>query len=68
MVIGRGNLDEMEEMISQAENQLRRTVNITSYTLKEFREKVGLKDPFILNVLREPKVMLIGNKDEIRRS
>lgn len=68
MVIGRGNLDEMEEMISQAENQLRRTVNITSYTVKEFREKVGLKDPFILNVLREPKVMLIGNKDEIRRS
>jgi len=65
MVIGKEDLDEMEEMISQVEKQLRRTINMTSYTLKEFREKVRLKDPFLSTVLKEPKVMLIGNEDEI---
>ncbi|MBM4276793.1 MAG: hypothetical protein FJ130_02790 [Deltaproteobacteria bacterium] len=67
MIVGKGDLDKLEEMVSQAENQLRKTINITSYSLKEFREKIVFKDPFILNVLKEPKVMLLGNKDEIRR-
>ena len=27
-----------------------------------------MKDPFIVHVLEEPKIMLIGNEDELRRT
>ena len=66
MVIGKGHLDEIEDILSKIEQRLGRTVNIIFYSLKEFREKINSKDSFIKTVLNSPKIMLIGEENEIR--
>jgi predicted nucleotidyltransferase len=68
MVVGKVNFDELEEGISESEKQLGRTINITSYSLKEFYEKTRAKDGFIQTVLKGPKIMLIGDENEFKRS
>jgi predicted nucleotidyltransferase len=68
MVVGRVNPDELEEVLSEAEKQLGRAINITSYSLKEFDEKTIAKDGFIQTVLKGPKLLLVGSEDEIRGS
>jgi predicted nucleotidyltransferase len=67
MVIGKANLDEIEDAIAETEERLKRTINITFFTLREFRGKVKSKDSFIKTVLNNPILMLIGDENEIRR-
>jgi hypothetical protein len=67
IVIGKANLDEIEDGLSKAEGQLGRTINITFYSTREFREKIESKDSFIRTVLGNPKIMLIGEENEIKR-
>jgi predicted nucleotidyltransferase len=67
IVIGKANLDEIEDALSKAEGQLGRTINITFYSTREFREKIESKDSFIRTVLINPKIMLIGEENEIKR-
>jgi predicted nucleotidyltransferase len=67
MVVGKAHLDEIEDILSKIEQQLGRQVNIIFYSLREFREKMNTKDSFIRTVLNSPKIMLIGEENEIRR-
>jgi predicted nucleotidyltransferase len=66
MVVGKAHLDQIEDILSKIEQQLGRQVNIIFYSLREFREKMNTKDSFIMTVLKSPKIMLIGEENEIR--
>jgi predicted nucleotidyltransferase len=66
MVIGKGHLDEIEDILSRIEQQLGRSVNVVFYSLKEFRQRINSKDSFIRTVLNSPKMMLIGDENEIK--
>lgn len=66
MVVGKGHLNEVEDILSGIERDLGRQVNIIFYSLREFREKMNTKDSFITTVLKNPKIMLIGEENEIR--
>ena len=66
MVVGKFNSDELEETICESEKKLGRTINITSYTLKEFQEKRRRKDSFVQTLLKSPKIILIGNENELK--
>jgi hypothetical protein len=33
--------------------------------MKEYKRRKKKKDPFIVNVINEPKLMLIGEEDEL---
>jgi len=52
-------LSHEEVVLSSGENSksLFYTVNLP----EEFEERLKNKDPFVLNVLREPKIMFIGD-------
>ena len=66
MVVGKVTSDLFEEAISDSEKQLGRTINVVSYATAEFRKKAKSRDPFITSVLKGPKVILIGDENEIR--
>jgi predicted nucleotidyltransferase len=66
MVVGKAHLDEIEDILSKVEQQLGRSVNTIFYSLREFRDKINSKDSFIRTVLNSPKIMLIGEENEIR--
>lgn len=51
--------------VGPAEKQLGRAVQITQYTLDEFLERKRKNHPFVAEVLRQPKLMVIGTEDDI---
>jgi len=65
-----GELDQnvLDEVISEVEKRLGRTVNYILYTPEEFAEKSKEKGGFLAEVLRDRKIMLIGSEGELKGS
>lgn len=65
MIIGEIRLSELSSSIAAIEEELARPVNYIIYSQEEWKSKVKERDPFILNVLKGEKIMLIGSVDEL---
>ena len=65
MVIGQVNFSEVASLLRPVEELLGREINPTVYTTKEFKKKFFTKKPFILNVLKRPKVYLFRGEREL---
>lgn len=65
-VLGGPDLVEMDEVISKAEEKLGRPFSITSFTVREFRERIKVRDDLVLKALRGPKIMLLGDEKEMK--
>lgn len=50
---------------SELENQLGRPINPTIYTDEECRNKIMSESSFVLRVIEQPKIFLIGSEDDI---
>jgi len=66
-VIGSIPSRDLQEIISEIENQTKREINPTIYSMKEFQEKHKSKNNFISNVLKEPKIFLKGDENGLRK-
>ncbi|MEA2003696.1 MAG: nucleotidyltransferase domain-containing protein [archaeon] len=60
-IIGNVNEDILIVAVREIEKKLSREVNYILFMPEEFEERLKNKDPFVLNVLREPKIMFIGD-------
>lgn len=60
-IIGSVNEDDLILNLEKFEIQLAREINYVIFTEKEFDERIKNEDPFIKNVLKEKKVMLMGD-------
>lgn len=67
MVIGKVNVENLHSIIREVEDMLKRRVNYTIFTEDEIIQRKKNKDDFIMDVLKEKKIMLIGDKDELLR-
>ena len=65
MIIGDPDPSLLNEKIAQLEKKLKREINITIYSLKEYKEKKKAKSGFIMELLRNPKIMLIGKENDL---
>lgn len=65
MIVGHPDVSLLNEKIAELERKLRREINPTVYSLQEYRAKKRASSGFIAEVLRAPKIMLIGNEDEL---
>jgi len=63
MVIGEIELTAFSPIITQLENKLKRPINYTLFTKEEWKAKIANEDAFAINVMRSPKVVLIGGED-----
>lgn len=63
----KGNIDEdsIVREINKIEKSLKREINYTLYTHEEFKKKKVKKDSFILDLLQNPKIFLIGDKNDL---
>jgi predicted nucleotidyltransferase len=62
LVIGSAGLSELAPALRKAESRLGRDINVTSYSAREFREKLATKDHFLSETLREPKEFVRGDQ------
>lgn len=67
MVIGEIPLENLLKLMREPEDLLSRVINPSLYNLSEIKKRVKEKDPFITQVINDPKIMLIGNENELRR-
>lgn len=59
-------LGELLETLLPVETALDRKINPTSYTVDEFKKRLGDPDSFVNRVLDQPTIKLIGDADAFR--
>ena len=62
-IIGNPDEDRLIKELDRLEGKLQREINYKLYTLKEFKKEVKENEPFVLEILREKKVMVIGDEN-----
>jgi len=66
MVIGEISLESLLRLMKGPEKTLGREINPSLYSLKEYKRRMKRKDPFIVRVMDEPRIMLIGDDDGLQ--
>ena len=65
LVVGSIVLPQLQAIISDEQAKREAEINYSFMDEAEFKFRVKRRDPFILKVLIQPKIMLIGDEDEI---
>jgi len=65
LVVGSIVLPELQSIISDEQAKREQEINYSFMDEAEFKFRVKRRDPFILRVLIQPKVMLLGDEDEM---
>lgn len=64
LIIGEVVLAELSDLIKKAEKEMGREINYAVFSEEEFEFRKQRRDPFIMDVLYESRVMVIGDEDE----
>ncbi|MFH1492501.1 MAG: nucleotidyltransferase domain-containing protein [Candidatus Omnitrophota bacterium] len=65
MIIGTPNTSNLNEKIAELEKKLKREINPAIYSLQEYKAKKKSKSGFLMDLLKNPKIMLVGKKDDL---
>lgn len=65
MIIGNPHTSSLNEKIAELERKLKREINITIYPFPEYKHKKRMKSGFIMDLLKNPKIMLIGRENDL---
>jgi len=66
LVVGSASFSVVVAALSKAGERLRRDVNPVVMTKAAFATKASEGDRFVVRVVREPKIFLLGNTSEFR--
>ena len=64
MIVGRVDMDKLDTILRELEKELGREINYVLYSKNEFKAKRKKKDGFVMDVLAEEKMILIGRDNE----
>jgi len=64
-VVGTIVLPELGSIIREEEARRNREINFTPMTEEEFNFRKNRRDPFVIGILSKPRVMLIGDEEEM---
>lgn len=66
MVIGDISSKELSNILSKPKRELIREINYVVFSLDEFINRAIKKDHFINSVLKDKKIYIVGNEDELK--
>lgn len=67
MIVGEMPLEDLLKRLREPEKLLGRDINPSLFQISEMKQRMKDHDPFIGKVMADPKIMLIGNEDDLRR-
>ncbi len=67
IVIGNCQEDMLIKKLDALEELLKREINFKMYKADDFRQEITQGDPFLGNILKDKKIMLIGDENELRK-
>ncbi|MHC4442579.1 MAG: nucleotidyltransferase domain-containing protein [Planctomycetota bacterium] len=65
-VVGKVSFAKVAEILSPAQETIGREINPTVYKPKEFAKKLKAGHHFISSIVRGPKIVLLGDKSELK--
>lgn len=65
MIVGKLRFEDAVLALAPAEETLRREANPHVYGIREFREKIARREPFLTRVVEGPKIYLMGNAHDL---
>jgi len=65
LLIGNPDMDELVNNVQEMEKKLGREINYVLYTPEEFKRKKEAQNTFIIDVLRNSKVFIIGEEHDL---
>ena len=65
MVIGTLSFRELVSILKPVEENMRRPINPTLYSVDEFRRKLSEKNNFVTNVLKSEKLFVVGTVNDL---
>jgi len=65
MVIGQVNITELNDMVMALEDKLKREIDYQVFDEQEYRRRKDAKDPFLREIARGKKIVLVGKEDEL---
>ncbi|MFH1772300.1 MAG: nucleotidyltransferase domain-containing protein [Candidatus Omnitrophota bacterium] len=67
LVIGIPDENKLIAELDKLEGQLQREINYKLYSFKEFKKLIAQREPFLLHILEDKKIMLAGDDSELRK-
>jgi predicted nucleotidyltransferase len=67
IVIGSVGLAELSPILRESERKFNREINANCYSVAEFQKKVQTKNHFLSNILKQDKIMLLGENHELEQ-
>ena len=67
VVIGNTDEDKLINELDTLENKFQREINYKLYTFKKFMKEIEENEPFLLELMRDKKIMLIGNEKKLQK-
>jgi predicted nucleotidyltransferase len=65
MIIGDPDTSSLNESIAELEGKINRQINLTLYSLEEYKKRKKSKTGFIVELLKNPKIMLVGKERDL---
>ncbi len=65
LLIGNPDMDHLVKNIQEIEKEVGRDINYVLYTPEEYRLKKKAENTFIMDVLRNPRIYVIGSEDDL---
>lgn len=65
MIVGSVGLSELSPILRGLERKFGREVNANCYSVQEFQKKMQSKNHFLKNILKQEKIFLVGDKNEL---
>lgn len=65
LLVGNISLNHLSELIREEEKKLGREINYTVMTKEELEFRRKRHDPFLLGILQEPRIILLGDEMEL---
>ena len=66
-IIGKVDEDQLIREMNRLERVLKREINYSLYTPKDFQRKRRQRDSFIMDLLENKKIFLIGEENDLRK-
>ena len=65
MIVGEIEMSELSELVNRNEEKLGREIHYTVLKPSEFLLRKRRKDPFVMELLLQPKIMLVGQQEQL---
>jgi len=65
MIIGDPDSSSVNQKITALERRLKREINLSLHSLKDYRDRKMSKSGFIQDLLKKPKIMIIGDENAL---